>query len=91
MATPEPEQSTAARYAWMKHAACINTGPDLFFIERGASSAPAKEVCAACSVTADCLDYALANNEIAGIYGGLTVKERAKVRRRRLLQVITID
>ena len=60
--------------------------PDLFFPERGASTREAKEVCRGCVVREDCLEYALANGEKFGIWGGLSERERRKIRRRRALE-----
>ena len=57
--------------------------PDLFFPERGASTREAKEVCRACVVRQECLEYALANGEKFGIWGGMSERERRRVRRQR--------
>jgi WhiB family redox-sensing transcriptional regulator len=38
--------------------------------------ARAREICAACSVRRDCLDYALRIREPHGIWGGLNESER---------------
>ena len=37
-------------------------------------------------VREDCLEYALANGEKFGIWGGLSERERRKIRRRRALE-----
>ncbi len=42
----------------------------------------AKAVCDACSVRAQCLDYALAANAQYGVFGGMSEEERREVRRR---------
>jgi WhiB family redox-sensing transcriptional regulator len=72
---------------WLRRANCMGVDPDLFFPERGASSREAKEVCKGCVVRDDCLDYAIARNEKFGIWGGLSERERRKVRRVRLIGV----
>jgi WhiB family redox-sensing transcriptional regulator len=59
--------------------------PDLFFPERGASTKEAKAVCQGCVVREDCLEYALANGEKFGIWGGLSERERRRIRRQRAL------
>ena len=59
--------------------------PDLFFPERGASTREAKSVCAGCEVKDDCLEYALVNGEKFGIWGGLSERERRRLRRQRAL------
>ncbi len=70
---------------WQSKANCMGVDPELFFPERGASTREAKEVCRGCVVKGDCLEYALANGEKFGIWGGLSERERRKVRRSRAL------
>lgn len=67
--------------SWQDLANCLGVDPDLFFPERGASTREAKEVCRGCVVREDCLEYALANGEKFGIWGGLSERERRKLRR----------
>ena len=67
--------------AWQSEALCAQTDPELFFPEHGASSAPAKKICAECPVTWSCLQYALDNNIRIGIYGGMTAAQRRALRR----------
>lgn len=43
----------------------------------------AKSVCAGCAVRGPCLEEALANGEVYGIWGGLTERERRRFRRLR--------
>ncbi|MDQ2725527.1 MAG: WhiB family transcriptional regulator [Acidimicrobiales bacterium] len=71
---------------WQRRANCMGVDPDLFFPERGASTREAKEVCRGCVVQEDCLEYALANGEKFGIWGGLSERERRRIRRRRSLE-----
>ena len=75
----EPEES------WQNLANCLGVDPDLFFPERGASTKEAKAVCRACVVREDCLEYALENSEKFGIWGGLSERERRRLRRARAL------
>jgi WhiB family redox-sensing transcriptional regulator len=77
---------TAPDRTWERQANCMGVDPDLFFPERGASTREAKEVCRGCVVREDCLEYALANGEKFGIWGGLSERERRKIRRRRTLE-----
>ncbi|MCC6436393.1 MAG: WhiB family transcriptional regulator [Acidimicrobiales bacterium] len=70
---------------WQRFANCLGVDPDLFFPERGASTREAKEVCRACVVRADCLEYAIVNGEKFGIWGGLSERERRRIRRARAL------
>jgi WhiB family redox-sensing transcriptional regulator len=69
--------------SWQDYANCLGVDPDLFFPERGASTREAKEVCRGCIVKADCLEYALASGEKFGIWGGMSERERRRIRRQR--------
>ena len=71
---------------WKESANCLGGDPDLFFPERGASTREAKEVCRGCIVREDCLEYALLNGEKFGIWGGMSERERRRIRRQRALE-----
>ncbi|MFI5046967.1 MAG: WhiB family transcriptional regulator [Acidimicrobiia bacterium] len=75
---------------WQEHANCLGVDPDLFFPERGASTREAKAVCRSCEVQVDCLEYALAHGEKFGIWGGLSERERRRVRRARAIERRTV-
>jgi WhiB family redox-sensing transcriptional regulator len=77
--------------AWQRQANCMGVDPDLFFPERGASTREAKEVCRGCVVREECLEYALSNGEKFGIWGGMSERERRRIRRRRALERRTGD
>ncbi len=68
--------------AWQERALCAQTDPEAFFPEKGGSTREAKKVCTQCEVRAECLEYALANDERFGIWGGLSERERRKLKRR---------
>ena len=70
---------------WQDLANCLGVDPDLFFPERGASTREAKEVCRGCVVREECLEFALANGEKFGIWGGMSERERRRIRRQRAL------
>jgi WhiB family transcriptional regulator, redox-sensing transcriptional regulator len=70
---------------WQMFANCLGTDPDLFFPERGASTKEAKAVCQGCVVREDCLEYALANGEKFGIWGGYSERQRRRINRQRAL------
>ncbi|MGH9014639.1 MAG: WhiB family transcriptional regulator [Acidimicrobiia bacterium] len=70
---------------WQERANCLGVDPDLFFPERGASTREAKSVCRGCEVRLECLEYALSHGEKFGIWGGLSERERRRVRRERAL------
>ena len=61
---------------WTDRALCAEVDTDLFFPDKGESTVPAKKICLACEVRAQCLDYALANHERFGVWGGLSERQR---------------
>lgn len=83
MPTPPP---------WTEDAICPQVDLDIFFPEKGGSTAAVKAVCAGCPVRRPCLEYALANEDSTstserilafGIWGGLSPRERRKLIRAR--------
>lgn len=68
--------------AWQADAICAQTDPEAFFPEKGGSTREAKRVCLSCDVRSECLDYALAHDERFGIWGGLSERERRRLKRR---------
>ena len=68
--------------SWHESALCAETDPEAFFPEKGGSTREAKKICTGCEVKAECLEYALANDERFGIWGGLSERERRRLRRR---------
>lgn len=69
--------------AWQQRAACRGSDPELFFPDRGEDADPAKKICADCPVRQECLEAALARGERFGIWGGMSERERRKIRRTR--------
>jgi len=68
--------------AWQADSLCAQTDPEAFFPEKGGSTREAKKICGQCEVSAQCLEYALQNDERFGIWGGLSERERRRLRRR---------
>ncbi len=66
---------------WQENALCAETDPEAFFPEKGGSTREAKRICLRCEVRAECLEYALARDERFGIWGGLSERERRRLRR----------
>ncbi len=83
MSTPEILQPKELEENWQDDANCLGVDTSLFFPERGASTREAKEVCRGCVVVKQCLEFALQNGEKYGIWGGLTERERKRIRRQR--------
>jgi WhiB family transcriptional regulator, redox-sensing transcriptional regulator len=67
---------------WQESALCAQTDPEAFFPDRGGSARVAKAVCQQCPVRSECLGYALAHDERFGIWGGLSERERRKLKKR---------
>ncbi|CAA9407107.1 MAG: Transcription_WhiB [uncultured Quadrisphaera sp.] len=80
-----PEADASAPWqdlaSWQDRALCSQTDPEAFFPEKGGSTREAKRVCLGCDVRVECLEYALANDERFGIWGGLSERERRRVKR----------
>jgi WhiB family transcriptional regulator, redox-sensing transcriptional regulator len=74
MLTPEDD-------LWQEKALCAQTDPEAFFPEKGGSTREAKRICLGCEVKDACLDYALAHDERFGIWGGLSERERRRLKR----------
>jgi WhiB family transcriptional regulator, redox-sensing transcriptional regulator len=70
---PRPED-------WRSSALCAEVDPDAFFPEKGGSTRLAKGICRKCLVKAECLRSALTNDERFGIWGGLSERERRRLR-----------
>lgn len=68
--------------AWQSDSLCAQTDPEAFFPEKGGSTRDAKKICSSCEVRTQCLEYALENDERFGIWGGLSERERRKLRKR---------
>lgn len=65
---------------WVKHAACKGVDTNLFYPERGEPTRHALEVCKPCTVKAECLQYAIDNSERWGVWGGMTERQRRRIR-----------
>jgi len=66
---------------WQERALCSQTDPEAFFPEKGGSTREAKRICTGCEVRDECLEYALAHDERFGIWGGLSERERRRLKR----------
>ena len=65
---------------WQDRALCAQADPEAFFPEKGGSTRDAKKTCRACEVRAECLEYALEHDERFGIWGGLSERERRRLK-----------
>jgi len=75
--------------AWQRHAACRGLEAEIFYPPESDAASDddaafeAKAVCAACAVSGECLEYAIAVREKEGVWGGQTAAERVRIIRRR--------
>lgn len=69
--------------AWTQNAACQGVDTEIFYPATPDEEAEALSICATCPVRAQCLDYAIRNREIYGIWGGATPEQRRRMRRER--------
>ena len=74
-------EDLAQRPAWMKRAQCRGEDRALFFPALGEKAAKARAICSICPVRQECLSYALADPESAGVWGGTAERERRKLAR----------
>ena len=73
---------------WRSAGACLSADPDLFFPISSAGPgelqiAQARMICAGCRVRQECLEFALAHDQVYGIWGGTTPEDRQRGRRRK--------
>ena len=69
--------------SWRQRAACRGVDPDIFYPASDEDAEAAKAVCGQCPVRQPCLEYALANRERDGVWGGATERERRRILRQR--------
>jgi WhiB family redox-sensing transcriptional regulator len=80
--------------AWRNRAACRDSDPELFFPIGSTGLAleqirAAKAVCDQCPTRKACLDFAVATNQEAGVWGGLSEDERRRLRRAQPVALVT--
>lgn len=73
------------RPEWHDRAACKGE-TDLMFTSRGEDTRPGKRLCDGCTVRDECLDAALELGTKFGIWGGMSERERRRIRRRRSVE-----
>src|SRR2546421_2687167 len=73
----------AMNLGWRAHAACRGVDPDIFYPHSEEEAEEAKSICRICPVREPCLEYALANREREGVWGGATEPGRRRIVRQR--------
>lgn len=67
--------------SWQDRAACAGMNTNLFYPQKSVNSSTAKKICRHCTVSNECLIYALKTEEDFGIWGGKSERERRKLRK----------
>lgn len=68
---------------WKLEGLCTQIGqPDLWYSSEKREQRQAVEICYKCPVIQKCRDEAFSNNEIYGIWGGMTELQRKEMRKR---------
>lgn len=75
-----------AHLAWRRDAECRDLDPNLFFPVGVTGDAldqieAAKQICSACPVREECLEFAITSNQEFGVWGGTSEEERRVLRR----------
>ena len=80
--TTGTDEADETLLSWQDKALCAQTDPEAFFPEKGGSTREAKRICVSCEVKQECLEYALMQDERFGIWGGLSERERRRLKRK---------
>jgi WhiB family transcriptional regulator, redox-sensing transcriptional regulator len=68
---------------WVDKALCKSYDPNIFFPTDLAGFNRAVVICAQCPVRVQCGQWAIEHPEEQGVWGGLSERERKRIRRRR--------
>jgi WhiB family redox-sensing transcriptional regulator len=68
------------QHDWRLKAECLDADPEVFFPEAGNNGLAAKKICARCSVSEECLDYAMTHWITEGVWGGASAVQRERLR-----------
>lgn len=74
------DRANGQELSWQETALCAQAGPEFFFPAPGSSTREAKQLCGACEGRVACLEYALTHDERFGVWGGLSEKERHRLK-----------
>lgn len=76
---------------WRSRAACSGVETEKFFIESAEGSREdhiptrrlVQEICDACPVSSECLEFAMRNNILYGVWGGMSRRQRVTLQEER--------
>ncbi|MCA9308743.1 WhiB family transcriptional regulator [Candidatus Saccharibacteria bacterium] len=80
---PDGDQDEESSIDWRDKGLCSGSDQRMFFPERGESALPAKKVCYGCEFREPCAEVAIERGEKFGVWGGLSERERRRIRSQR--------
>lgn len=84
VADTEAQERVRANPNWRVLGSCATKHyPDLWFESEATSHAAAKLVCQNCEIRKECLEYAMEEKINYGMWGGLTERERRRLKKER--------
>ena len=84
-------QELLGRPVWQKDAACRGEGVAQFFPPEGTSLIRARRICNSCSVSEQCLKYAIERPSLKGVWAGTSERRRRRLRAQALAGDSTTD
>lgn len=72
--------SYLAGFPKFTEALCAQVDPEMFFPEKGGSTAKAKGICGRCADRDMCREFAVSRPDVDGIWGGTTPRKRQEIR-----------
>jgi WhiB family redox-sensing transcriptional regulator len=78
---PPEVEVVLRRPAWHAEASCRGNGFDAFFPDSHDDSRNVIGICTKCTVRTQCLNYALEDPSLTGIWGGTSARRRRRLRR----------
>lgn len=69
---------------WLEKAKCRKMDTSIFFPQNSEQSAMARSICNECSVKRECLKYAMDNDIVYGVWGGLGEQARRTLKTRKV-------
>lgn len=61
---------------WRDRAACLNVGPEIFFVRTKAEAEPAIQLCEGCPVRKQCAEAGMAMRLTSGVHAGVWFGDR---------------
>ena len=65
---------------WTRDALCAQVGGDEWFPDKGQAATEARRICHRCPAMVECREWAIERHEPEGIWGGLSPRQRMRVR-----------